>query len=64
MKKALEDKVKDVRLSKRLKDSASCLVADEYGINANMARILKAMNQPVPESKRVLELNPNHPLCY
>ncbi|NVN90727.1 MAG: molecular chaperone HtpG [Desulfuromonadales bacterium] len=62
IKSHLEDRVKDARLSKRLTDSACCLVADEYGINANMERILKAMNQPVPESKRVLELNPDHPI--
>ena len=62
IKNHLEDKIKDARLSKRLTDSACCLVADEYGINANMERILKAMNQPVPESKRVLELNPHHPI--
>jgi molecular chaperone HtpG len=37
--------VKEVRLSNRLTDSACCLVADEYGMNANMERILKAMNQ-------------------
>lgn len=62
VKGRLEDRIKDVRLSKRLTDSACCLVADEYGMNANMERILKAMNQPVPESKRVLELNPGHPI--
>jgi molecular chaperone HtpG len=37
-------------------------VADEYGMNANMERILKAMNQDVPESKRILELNADHPV--
>lgn len=62
VKERLTDKIKDVRLSKRLTDSACCLVADEYGMNANMERILKAMNQPVPDSKRVLELNPTHPI--
>ena len=62
VKNRLEDRIKDVRLSKRLTDSACCLVADEYGMNANMERILKAMNQPVPDSKRVLELNPGHPI--
>lgn len=62
VKDNLDDKVKDVRLSKRLTDSACCLVADEYGMNANMERIMKAMNQAVPESKRVLELNPTHPI--
>ncbi|SNB44641.1 molecular chaperone HtpG [Geobacter sp. DSM 9736] len=58
----LKEKVKEVRLSSRLTDSACCLVADEYGLNANMERLLKSMNQEVPESKRILELNPDHPL--
>ena len=58
----LKEKVKEVRFSNRLTDSACCLVADEYGMNANMERIMKAMNQAVPESKRVLELNPAHPI--
>lgn len=58
----LAESVKEARFSGRLTDSACCLVADEYGMNANMERILKAMNQDVPESKRILELNPDHPL--
>lgn len=62
IKEKLDDRVKEVRLSSRLTDSACCLVADEYGMNANMERILKAMNQDVPESKRILELNPDHPI--
>ena len=56
----LKDKVKEVRFSNRLTDSACCLVADDYGMNANMERIMKALNQAVPESKRILELNPGH----
>jgi len=62
IKNRLESKVKEVRFSNRLTDSACCLVADDYGMNANMERIMKAMNQTVPESKRVLELNPDHPI--
>ncbi len=62
IKEQLKDKVKEVRFSNRLTDSACCLVADQHGLNANMEKILKAMNQDVPESKRVLELNPDHPL--
>ena len=58
----LKERVKEVRFSSRLTDSACCLVADDYGMNANMERIMKAMNQDVPESKRILELNPDHPL--
>ena len=62
IKNRLESKIKEVRFSNRLTDSACCLVADDYGMNANMERIMKAMNQAVPESKRVLELNPDHPI--
>ncbi len=58
----LKDKVKEVRFSNRLTESACCLVAEEFGMNANMERIMKALNQSVPESKRILELNPAHPL--
>jgi molecular chaperone HtpG len=58
----LGESVKEVRFSSRLTESACCLVADEYGLNANMERIMKAMNQEVPKSKRILELNPNHPI--
>ncbi len=58
----LSANVKEVRFSSRLTESACCLVADEYGINANMERIMKAMNQDVPKSKRILELNPGHPI--
>jgi len=62
IKGRLESKIKEVRFSNRLTDSACCLVADDFGMNANMERIMKAMNQAVPESKRVLELNPDHPI--
>jgi len=62
IKNRLDSKIKEVRFSNRLTDSACCLVADDYGMNANMERIMKAMNQAVPESKRVLELNPDHPI--
>ncbi len=54
--------VRQVRLSKRLVDSACCFVADEYGVSAHMQRVLKAFNQPVPESPRILELNPKAPV--
>ena len=62
LKKSLEDKVKDVRFSKRLTDSACCLVSDEYDPSPNMERIFKAMNQAVPSTKRILEINPDHAL--
>ncbi len=59
---SLNDDVKEVRLSDRLTDSASCLVTDEGDMNPQMERIFAAMNQPMPETKRILELNPNHPV--
>ena len=59
---SLKDDVKEVRLSDRLTDSASCLVTDEGDMNPQMERIFAAMNQPVPETKRILELNPGHPV--
>ena len=62
IKEQLADQVKDVRLSGRLKDSACLLVADEGDLNPQMEKILKAMGQDVPENKRILEINPDHPL--
>lgn len=59
---SLKEDVKEVRLSDRLTDSASCLVTDEGDMNPQMERIFAAMNQPVPETKRILELNPSHPV--
>ena len=62
LKAALEDKVKDVRLSRRLTESPSCLVADEHDVGGNLARILKAVGQQVPVAKPILEINPRHAL--
>jgi molecular chaperone HtpG len=62
LKAALEDKVKDVRLSRRLTESPSCLVADEHDLGGNLARILKAVGQKVPVAKPILEVNPGHAL--
>jgi len=60
LKRALGDKVKDVRVSQRLTESPSCLIADEHDIGGNLARILKAAGQKVPLSQPVLEVNPEH----
>jgi molecular chaperone HtpG len=62
MKERLKEEVKDVRLSGRLTDSACCLVTEEGDIDPQMEKLLKAMGQEVPESKRILEINPAHPL--
>jgi molecular chaperone HtpG len=62
MKEQLKDIVKDVRLSGRLRDSACLLVSDEGDLNPQMEKLLKAMGQEVPDHKRILEINPEHPL--
>ena len=62
IQKTLEKSVKEVKLSTRMTDSACCLVADQFGMNANMERIMKAMGQDYQETKRTLELNHKHPL--
>jgi molecular chaperone HtpG len=62
IKERLKDDVKDVRLSGRLTDSACCLVGDEGDMDIQMEKLLKAMGQEVPPSKRILEINPSHPL--
>jgi molecular chaperone HtpG len=62
MKTALADKAKDVRVTFRLTDSPACLVADENELSGNLMRMLKAAGQDAPESKPILEINPDHPL--
>ncbi len=62
MEKALGDTLKEVRVTTRLKESPACLVADETDMGANMERILKMANQKVEASKRILEINPEHPI--
>ena len=58
----LQDHVKDVRLSSRLTSSAACLVGEEGDLSARMAEMFRRTGQEVPVAKRVLELNPTHPL--
>ena len=62
MKTILKDDVKDVRISGRLKDSPCCLVGDEGDLDPRMEKMLKAMGQEVPVRKKVLEINPGHPI--
>lgn len=62
MQEALKADIKEVRFSKRLTDSAACLVVDDMGMSKQMENIFKAMGQNVPEQKYILELNPNHPV--
>ena len=62
MKVSLGDAVKEVRVTMRLTDSPSCLVADEGEMSGNLARMLKAAGQKAPETKPILEINPHHGL--
>jgi len=58
----LADQVSEVRATQRLTDSPACLVLGEYDIGEQMRKIMAASGQAVPESKPVLEVNPEHPL--
>jgi len=58
----LGDAVQGVRVSHRLKDSASCLVVGEYEMAPYLQRLLREAGHDVPASKPVLEINPDHPL--
>lgn len=62
IKDILKDQVKDVRLSRRLTSSPSCLVSDENDMGIQMQRLLKAAGQDVQEVTPIFELNPEHPL--
>ncbi len=62
IREQIKDDVKDVRLSGRLKDSPCCLVGDEGDLDPRMEKMLQAMGQEVPLRKKVLEINPAHPI--
>lgn len=62
LKDKLSDRVKEVRVSKRLKSSAACLVTDRGDMTPQMEQIMRQMGQGMPETKRILEINPEHPL--
>jgi molecular chaperone HtpG len=60
MQKSLDEEVKEVRLSNRLKTSAVCLVSDDNAMTPQMEQMFRSMGQEVPKSKRIMELNPDH----
>ena len=62
LKDLLKDKVKDVKVSKRLTTSASCLVADENDMEMHLKKLMAANNQTISDEKRILEVNINHSL--
>ncbi|HET7306334.1 MAG TPA: molecular chaperone HtpG [Gammaproteobacteria bacterium] len=59
---SLGDKVREVRLSRRLTDSPACLVASDEGLSLNLERLLKEAGQEVPHASPILEINPAHPI--
>jgi molecular chaperone HtpG len=62
LKAKLEDRVKEARLSNRLTESLACLVGDPGDLSPQLEQMLRAMGQEPPLVKRVLELNPRHPV--
>ncbi|MFG1927269.1 molecular chaperone HtpG [Cryptosporangium sp. NPDC048952] len=62
MSGSLSESVKEVRLSTRLVDSPACVVGDADDLTPTLEKMFRAMGQPLPPVKRILELNPTHPL--
>lgn len=62
IKERLQEDVKEVRIGNRLRSSAACLVADDNDMTPQMEKIMRAMGQEPPRSKRILEVNPDHPV--
>ncbi|WP_433577460.1 molecular chaperone HtpG [Nocardia brasiliensis] len=60
--KTLDENIKEVRLTNRLTTSPACLVGDVFDFTPMLERMYRASGQALPESKRILELNPTHPL--
>ncbi len=60
--KELLDGIKEVKLTTRLKDSAACLVGDEYSMSPHIEEMMRRMGQEIPPRESVLELNPEHPV--
>jgi molecular chaperone HtpG len=62
MREQLDEDIKEVRLSARLTVSAACVVSDSHDLTPALENMYRAMGQEVPRTKRILELNPGHPL--
>jgi molecular chaperone HtpG len=62
LRAAVQEQVKEVRLSQRLKSSAACLVLEEGDMSPRVAEMLRQAGQDAPDVKPILELNPKHPL--
>ena len=62
LKKELEEKISNVVISNRLTKSPVLLIADESGMDINMEKLMKMHNKKTPDSKKILEINPDHPM--
>ncbi|MGB0956571.1 MAG: molecular chaperone HtpG [Panacagrimonas sp.] len=62
IKKVLDERVQEVRLSKRLTESPSCLVAPDFGMSRRLEQMLSQAGESLPASKPILEVNAEHPL--
>ncbi|MGX5201853.1 molecular chaperone HtpG [Aliikangiella sp. IMCC44632] len=62
IKKVLDNKVSDVKISGRLDQSPACVVASDGGMSLQMARMMKAAGQFAPDAKPIFEINPSHQL--
>jgi molecular chaperone HtpG len=62
MTTTLKEDVKEVRLSSRLTTSPACIVGDAHDVTPTLEKMYRAMGQDMPHIKRILELNPTHPL--
>ena len=62
IKGVMSEKVKDVRITERLTTSPACLVSDSNDMGRHLEQILQASGQTVPDSKPILEINPDHPI--
>ncbi|WP_338775875.1 molecular chaperone HtpG [Streptomyces sp. DG1A-41] len=62
MREQLDEDIKEVRLSSRLTVSPACVVSDAHDLTPALENMYRAMGQEVPRTKRILELNPGHPL--
>ena len=62
LKNELKDRIKDVIVSTRLTKSPLILIADEAGMDINMEKLMKMHNKNMPDNKKILEINPKHPM--
>ena len=62
LKKELKENIKDVIVSSRLTKSPLIITADETGIDMNMEKLMKIHNKNMPDNKKILEINPKHPM--